>query len=121
MTDTGIFATTLNVQEKAGVNASAVANTEAYINSFMSQVESRINVESEYNWSDKYSDLNVDVKAILTEAASNLAAMYVINYDPEQWSNSVATFKLNLLYTGYQDCIKVLRQTDKGQAFIQAA
>ena len=121
MVDTGIFATTAEVQYKVGANASSVANVEAYINSFMTQVESRINAESEYNWSDHYSALNVDVKGILKEAASNLAAIYVINYDPNAWTISTATFKINVLYTAYQDCIKILREKDKGAIFIREA
>lgn len=121
MADTGIFATTAEVQEKAGANASSTYNVESYINSFISQAESRINVESEYNWSDEYSGLNSDVKKILTEAASNLAAIYIIQADPESWDLATANFKLNILYTGYQDCIKLLRETDKGQIFITEA
>lgn len=121
MADTGIFATTAEVQYKVGANANSTANTETYINNFMTQAESRINVESEYNWSDVYSTLNVDVKGILKEAASNLAAMYVIGYDPNSWTVSTATFKLNLLYTNYVECIKLLREKNKGQIFVQEA
>ena len=81
MADTGIFATTAEVQYKAGANASATANVELYINSFMTQAESEINVATRKNWSDSYSSLNTDVKGILKEAASNLAAIYVIQFD----------------------------------------
>lgn len=121
MADTGIFATTAEVQHKAGANASATANVEAYINDYISQAESRINAESEYNWSDKYSSLNADVKGVLKEAASNLAALYVIGFDPNAWTITTSTFKINLLYTAYMDCIKILREKDKGQIFILSA
>ena len=87
----------------------------------MSQAESQINVDSEYNWSDVYSTLNVDVKKILTKAAASLAAIEVINYDPNAWSLETATFKINVLYTQYQDCVRLLRETDKGQIFVQEA
>lgn len=82
MADTGIFATTAEVQRKVGANASATSNVEAYINQFMTEAESYINVVSGYNWSDNYSALNVDVKGILKMAASNIAAVMVLNYDP---------------------------------------
>lgn len=121
MVDTGIFATTAEVQRKVGANASATANVETYINDFMTQAESRINVESEYNWSDDYTTLNVDVKGILKEAASNLAAIYVLNYDPKLFSSSVYANKINVLLTTYQDCIKLLREKDKAQIFITEA
>lgn len=117
----GIFATTEEVQYKSGANANTTASSETYINNFMLQAESRINVESEYNWSDVYDNINGDVKGILTEAASNLAAIYVINYDPNAWTIATATFKINVLKTEYQDCIKLLRETDKAQIFIQEA
>ncbi len=81
MADTGIFATTAEVQRKVGANASATSNTEAYINDFMTQAESFINTLVRFNFSDNYSALNVDVQGILKEVASNLAAIYVLNYD----------------------------------------
>ena len=62
MADTGIFATTEEVQRKAGANASSTSNTEAYINDFMTQAESEINCITRHNWSDDYSGLNADVK-----------------------------------------------------------
>lgn len=81
MADTGIFATTAEVQRKAGANASSTSKAEAYVNDYMTQVESFINAYTRYNWSDAYSGLNVDTKGILKEVASNLAAIYVIQYD----------------------------------------
>ena len=81
MADTGIFATTAEVSRKAGAGASDVSNVEAYINDFMTQAESTINVMTRYNWSDAYTGLDTDVKGLLKEAASNLAAIYVIIYD----------------------------------------
>ena len=81
MADTGIFATTAEVGYKAGAGKSATSSAEAYVNSFMTQVESFINVTTRYNWSDNYTALNVDVKGLLKEVASDLAAIYVIIYD----------------------------------------
>ena len=81
MVDTGIFATTLQVQNKAGANASSVSNTEVYINDFMLQAESTINSTIRFNFSDAYAGLNADVKGILTDIASRLAAIDVITYD----------------------------------------
>ena len=87
MADTGIFATTAEVQRKVGGFANATPNTEAYINDFMTQAESHINVRTRFNWSDAYSGLDVDVKGLLKEAASNLAAMYVIVYNMDGWTS----------------------------------
>lgn len=81
MADTGIFATTAQVQYKAGSGASSVSKAEAYINYFMFLAESYINAECRFNFSDRYASLNVDTKGILSDIASNLAAIYVVMYD----------------------------------------
>lgn len=121
MADTGIFATTLQVQRKAGANASSVSNVEAYINDFISQAESSINADTEFNWSDKFSTLNVDVRGILTEAASSYAAIHIINYDPNAWSLETAAYKRDTLWTFYDRAVVILKETDKGNIFVQEA
>ncbi len=121
MADTGIFATTAEVSRKAGAGASATANVEAYINDFMTQAESFINVASRNNWSDSYSGLNVDVKGLLKEAASNLAAIYVINYDMSGYdSRTEAEDKINVLRDAALRAIAVLRDK-KAETFIDGA
>ena len=119
MVDTGIFATTTEVQYKAGANANTTANTETYINSYMTQAESRINVESGYNWSDVYTTLDVDVKGILKEAASNLAAIYVINYGQSDIGLGEARNMIDVLLDQYQKCIALLRVEGNKIKFIQ--
>src|SRR3990167_5815567 len=121
MADTGIFATTAEVQRKVGANANSTANAEAYINDFMTQAESVINVATRKNWSDVYSTLNVDVKGVLKEAASNLAAMYVINYDLSGFpSKAQAETRLDVLYNGYTRDIELLKQLAQ-QDFVTGA
>lgn len=110
MADTGIFATTAEVQRKVGANASSTSNVEAYINDFMTQAESFINVATRKNWSDAYSTLNVDVKGVLKEAASNLAAIYVLNYDLSGVTDRVGVEdRINVLWKRFWECIEVLR------------
>lgn len=114
MVDTGIFATTLQIQEKAGAGASAVSKAEAYTNSFISQAESRINVLCKYNFSDVYTSLNVDVKRILTEAASNFAAIYVINYDYAGYPSRIdAEDKMNVLRDMAMGALSGLMSSDQ--------
>jgi len=121
MADTGIFATTAEVQRKAGANASATSNVEAYINDYMTQVESLINSVCRYNFSDNYSALNVDVKNILKEVASNLAAIYVIQYDMSGFtSRTEAEDMINVLRDGALRGISLLRDK-KVQDFINGA
>jgi hypothetical protein len=121
MADTGIFATTAEVQYKAGAGASATSKAEAYINSFMTQVESFINAYTHYNWSDAYTTLNVDVKGILKECASNLAAIYVITYDLAGYpARENAEDMINTLYARAYDCLEVLKE-QAAQKFMSGA
>ena len=121
MADTGIFATTAEVQRKAGDGANTTANVEAYINDFMTQAESEINVATRKNWSDAYSELNADVKGILKQAASNLAAIYVITYDMSGYtSRTEAESMVNILRDGYLRCISILRDV-KARDFTDGA
>lgn len=121
MVDTGIFATTAEVQRKAGNLASATSKAEAYVNDFMTQAESFINVTTKKNWSDIYSTLNVDVKGILKECASNLAAIYVIQFDISVFTSRIeAEDMINILYRRAMDCIKILRE-QPNETFIVGA
>jgi len=89
MVDSGIFATTAEVQRKAGSGASATSKAEAYVNDYMTQVESEINATCRYNFSDNYASLNADTKGILKQCASNMAAIYVIMYDMSGYTSRI--------------------------------
>ena len=119
--DTGIFATTAEVSRKAGANASATANVEAYINDFMTQVESQINCAVRYNFSDAYSSLNADVRGILKEIASNLAAIYVIQFDMSGFTSRVeAEDMVNILRDAALRGISILRDKKVEEFMINA-
>ena len=121
MADTGIFATTAEVQRKVGANVSTTANAEAYINQFMTEVESLINTTTRYNWSDAYSGLNADVKGILKMAASAMAAMMVIQYDTSAFpSQREAEMRLDVLNNQYDRAISELKEQAQ-KNFIQGA
>ena len=121
MADTGIFATTAEVERKCGANVSATSKAEAYINDYMTQAESLINVVCRKNYSDTYSTLNADVKGLLKEAASNLAAIYAIQYDMSGFTSRVeAEDMINILRDGALRAISLLRDK-KAQDFIDGA
>ena len=121
MADTGIFATTAEVSRKAGANASAVSNVEAYINDFMTQAESLINSTVRFNFSDAYSGLNVDVKGILKQAASSWAAIEVIRYDMSGFtSRQEALTMINSLIFQYNTAMKELKDK-KTESFMREA
>jgi len=111
MPDSGIFATTAEVSRKAGANASATANVEAYINQFMTEAESLINAIAGTNYSDSYSSLNVDKKGILKMIASNLAAMDVIRFDMSGFADlAEAQTMLNHLWDSAQRGLSILQE-----------
>lgn len=111
MADTGIFCTTAEVVRKAGSGASSTATAEAYTNDFVTQAESYINCKTRKNWSDAYSGLNVDVKGILKEAASNIAAVYVIIYNMTGYtSRTEAEIMINTLLLRAEKCIEILKE-----------
>ena len=118
MVDTGIFCTTLQVQHKSGANASTVSNTEAFINDFVGQAESMINSTIKYNFSDNYATLNVDTKEILKQVASDLAAIYVIQYDMSGFTSRIeAEDMINVLRDSAMRGMSILRDK-KVQDFI---
>ena len=109
MADTGIFATTAEVQRKVGAGASTVSNTEAFINQYMTEAESFINVQTRRNWSDDFAGLNDDVKGTLKECASDIAASYVIQYDMDGYRGDNAQIMLDFMRDRILQCISILR------------
>jgi hypothetical protein len=111
MADTGIFATTAQIGYTAGSGASATSKAEAYTNFYIAQAESFINSACRYNFSDNYAALNTDTKMILQEAASNLAAIYVIIYDLSGYASRVdAEDVINVLRDAALRCIALLKE-----------
>ena len=111
---------------KAGANVNSImANgaltAEAMLVPFINQAESVINVATNYNWTDNYAALNADVKMILEEAASNLAAMYAIQYDMSGYSSpeEVSTM-LDVLHDAFNRSIKLLEDKNM-QGFITSS
>jgi hypothetical protein len=109
MAETGIFCSGSHVLRKAGAHANATAITQDYYNDFISQAESYINVATRYNWSDNFTTANNDIKMILREAASDLAAVYTIQYDMAGYSSRIeAEDMVNILMHRFKECIKLL-------------
>jgi len=109
------------VLAKAGVNVSSntisgafLAGGELYIDNYINQAECYINNISRKNWIDIYSTLNVDVKLILEEACSNLAAIYAIQYDMSGYTSRVeAEDMINVLYARFIQCVQVLQDQEE--------
>ncbi len=111
MAHEGTFATSDECTFKAGKDYDDSNITEAHINALCYQAEAEINVATKYNWTDAYSELNEDVKRILSEAASNLVAIYMINFNMDIYpSRIIAEDMVNVLRDGYLRCISILTE-----------
>ena len=120
MAHEGIFATSDEILVKAG-SSYDVAITEARINALCLQVESLINVTCRYNFSDNYAALNADVKGILSEVASNLVAIYIINFNLNSYTTRIeAEDMINILRDASLRGLSLLRDK-KQQDFINGA
>ena len=121
MVDTGVFATTAEILRKAGAGASAASSDDAYTNQFVAEAESYINVLTRNNYTTGYAGLDASVKSLLKEAASNLAAIYVIMYDTSGYgSTRIAENNMNILWKRFLHCIKLLND-EKATEFVDEA
>jgi len=110
------------VLNKAGENVSTTINGDpAVLDQFINQAEGYINCVTRHNWIDDFSGLNTDVKLILEEVCSNLAAIYVIMYDMFGYSSlDEAEVMINVLLTRSQQGLALLKD-QKVKDFISGA
>lgn len=107
---------------KAGANANSTITADPVaMTAFINQAESTINAMTRINYTDTYAGLNADVQKILEQVCSDLAAMYVINYDMSGFtSRSEAQTMLDVLRDNVTRGISLLRDK-KTTTFINAA
>ena len=87
-----------------------VGTDEYAIDSWIQEAESYINVLTRFNWLDAHATLNADVKLILQEAASNMAAIYAIQYDMSTYpSRKEAEDMIKMLWDRFRQLIDVLK------------
>jgi hypothetical protein len=109
-----------------GINANLSGGTlkvsgDVLADHFINQAESLINVHTRYNWTDNYSGLNADTKKILEEVASDLAAIYLINFDMSGYTSRVeAEDMINVLRDASLRGLSILKDK-KSQDFINGS
>lgn len=107
--------------KKAGAGANTTAKSVENCSSYGQQAESVLNARTKINWTDIYSTLNVDVKYILNEIVSDLAAIKVINYDMSGYDTRLeAESMIETLRNEAEMYIKELKQEDIKQ-FVKTA
>ncbi len=121
MTEAGTMATQAEVARKAGNFASATSTAEAYTNVYILQAESYVNSKTLKDWTTAYAGLAVTVKYILEETVSNLAAIYAILFDTQQYTILEESEDLiNIMWAKAEANIEILKDKDV-QAFMVAA
>ncbi len=114
MPDEGIFVTTAEVLRHAGTGASTASIDEAFVNQYVAEAESWINILTGVNYSDTYSTLNEDKRDLLKLAAGTYAAIGVAKYDvtgyasPREQENII-----NICWQTFIMCIKLLTMHGK--------
>lgn len=119
MAVTYALATEMVYKAGANVNATAVAN--AYTLAFGLMAESVINAASGFDWSAWYTSYSATyphVAHLLVDAATNLGAIYIINYDMSGLLNiQEAVSRINVLYAAYLNDLALLKD-EKSKDFV---
>jgi hypothetical protein len=119
MVEAGTLATNGNVAYEAGANASATSTAEAYTNIYIKKAESKICLDTRYDWVTNYASVSDIGKEILREAVSCYAAIAVINYDMSGFtSRQEALTMVNILWARYSDIVKRIVDDNKYKDFI---
>ena len=111
------YALAASITRKAGANIDSTYNDAASLLDFGLMAEGYINVASGYNWSDWYTAYSAtypDVAGVLVDAASNFAAIYVINCNMSGFTNiQEAVSRINTLYAHLSNDIALLKEESK--------
>ena len=122
MTHDGIYVPTLlELTYKTGAGVNGVAIAETFANSYIAQAESLINITCRKVFAvdtTAFAALPATTKQLLTEVASNIAAIYAITYDLSGFTSRVeAEDMINILRDAALRGLAVLRDK-KAQEFL---
>jgi hypothetical protein len=113
MVHTGVYATLLEYSYKCGANVNAATQAEAFVNSFLNQAEGLINTSCRKVFAvdaAAFAALPAGGKQLLTEATTDLAAIYAIQYDMSGFTSRIeAEDMINILRDGALRAISILR------------
>jgi hypothetical protein len=111
------YALATEMTYKAGANVSSTATGASYTLAFGLMAEAFINSASGFDWSTWYTNYAATyphVAHLLVDAATNLGAIYIINYDMSGFTNiQEATARINTLYTMYAAAVALLKDEAK--------
>lgn len=109
----GTLCTLADAVNKAGANANSTATNESLVSDFVRQSEGVINATTRFDWIAQYSSLTDQVKYILNEVASEMAAIKIITYDPSGYTDIVeAETMINVYRENVQRGLSLLRNQE---------
>lgn len=98
---------------KAGANAPTITTADA-VENFIVQAENFINVSAGYDFTANYASVGTNTAKLLEEVASNIAGMYIINYDMSGYSSRLESqTMLDVLRDKIMKSIELLKLKDK--------
>jgi len=114
-----VYTTSGAVAMKAGKNVSA-SLTEAHWNNYIKQAEALVNNVARKNFSGSYATYREEVKATMEEIASNIAAIYAIQWDMGGYTRVEAENMINILRDAALRGLSIIKDK-KVQDFIDGA
>lgn len=119
MVEAGTLCTNTNVTYLAGADASSTSTAEAYTNVYILMAEAQLSSAARYDWVTNYSSISTIGKEILRDAAASYAAVKAINYDMSGFtSRQEALTMVNILWAGFEKCIRLLEKDNNYKDFI---
>jgi hypothetical protein len=104
--------TSAAIIQKAGYNVSSTTATSGtLLASFCDQAEATLSMKTRYDWVTNYASVNANLKPMLADATSDLAAMKVISYDLGRYTGlGYANTMLNVLKNNFDQIVVDLRE-----------
>jgi len=117
----GVYATLLEYSYKCGANVAAATQAEAFVNAYLNQAEALINCAARKVFAidaAAFALLPATTRHLLTETATNIAAIYAITYDMSGFTSRVeAEDMINVLRDAALRGLSILRDK-KTQQFL---
>lgn len=119
MAEEGTLCINGDVLKKAGSRASSTSTAEAYTNVYIKEAEGQLCTAARYDWVTNYSSISTIGKEILRDAASSYAAALAIAYNTNGFNSTQEALAIvNILWAGFEKCIRLLEKDNKYKSFI---
>jgi hypothetical protein len=117
MADAGVYGTNALVKMKAGTKASATSTGQTYTDEYLNEAEAFINCAARKVFAvdaAAFAALPATTRQLLTEIATDIAAIYAINWDLSGFTTRYeAEDMINVLRDRYMQAMGFLLGTDQ--------